>query len=97
MIQTINLYNFQDAFQTIRPNSFSYDGLRALFDYLEQLEQDIGEPIELDVISISCDWTEWESLAEYQESYDYPTMEDIEDNTVVIYIDGTDSFITLAH
>ena len=97
MVQTINFYNFQNAFDSIRPDNFSYHGLRALYNYLEQREADIGEPIELDVISLACDWTEWESLTEYQECYDRPTMEGIEDSTVVIYIDGTDSFITLAH
>jgi hypothetical protein len=98
MITTINLYNFQDAFQAIRPDSFSRGGLRALYDYLEQLEEDRGEPIELDVISLWCDWTEWESLAEYQECYGADvTMEDIEYVTEVIYIDGTDAFIALDH
>jgi hypothetical protein len=101
MITTITLYSFQDAFQSIRPNNFSYDGLRALYTYLVQLEDGIGEQIELDVIALCCDYTEYESLEEYHTSYygaeDYPTMEDIEDNTIVIKIDGTDSFITLAH
>jgi hypothetical protein len=97
MIQTINFYNFQNAFDSIRPNNFSYHGLRALFDYIEQLEYDISEQLELDVIAISCDWTEWESLEDYQEQYSAESMEDIEDITTVIYIDGTDSFITLAH
>jgi hypothetical protein len=31
-----------------RGDQFSYEGLIALFDYLEMLEDDIGEPIELD-------------------------------------------------
>jgi hypothetical protein len=97
MIQTINFYNFQNAFDSIRPDNFSYHGLRALFDYIEELEDDISEQLELDVIAISCDWTEWESLEDYQEQYSAESMEDIEDITTVIYIDGTDSFITLAH
>jgi hypothetical protein len=97
MIQTINFYNFQNAFDSIRPDNFSYHGLRALFDYIEELEDDISEQLELDVIAICCDWTEWESLEDYQEQYSSESMEDIEDITTVIYIDGTDSFITLAH
>jgi hypothetical protein len=97
MIQTINFYNFQNAFDDIRPNSFSYHGLRALFDYLETYESDTGEQIELDVIDLCCDWTEWESLEDYQEQYSSESMEDIEDITTVIYIDGTHAFITMAH
>jgi hypothetical protein len=97
MITTVNLYDFREAFRTTRPENFSYDGLAALFDYLEQLEEDLGEPMELDVIALCCDYTEYESLAEYQENYGDITMTDIEDVTIVIYIDGTDGFIVLDH
>jgi hypothetical protein len=102
MLTTLNLYNFQDAFQSIRPNNFSYDGLEALFDYLEVLERDIGQ-IELDVIALCYDYTEYKSLEEYQESYgaygatSYPTMEAIEHDCTVIYIEGTDGFIAIDH
>jgi hypothetical protein len=97
MITTVNLHDFREAFRTTRPENFSYDGLAALFDYLEQLEEDLGEPMELDVIALCCDYTEYESLAEYQENYGDITMTDIEDVTIVIYIDGTDGFIVLDH
>lgn len=66
MYQNINWHNFQDAFQSIRPNNFSYEGLRALFDYLEQLEEDTGEEIELDVIALCCEYSE---IEEYEEAY----------------------------
>ena len=58
MIQTINLNDFRKAFQEIRPNNFSYEGLEVLFDYLEQLEDELGEKIDLDVIAICCDYSE---------------------------------------
>jgi len=64
MKQTIGLSQFQDAFNAIRPNNFSYEGLEQLFNYFESYEDDTGEQIELDVIAICC---------EYQES----TIEDI--------------------
>jgi len=43
MIQTITSHDFQDAFRKIRPDNFSYDGLKALFDYLEELEENTGK------------------------------------------------------
>lgn len=58
MKKTVSVYDFRDAFQQIRPNNFSYEGLSILFDYLEELEDDIGEQIELDVIAICCDFAE---------------------------------------
>jgi len=66
MKTTVSLYDFRDAFQRIRPTNFTYEGLEALFDYLEQYEQDCGQELELDVISICCDFSEdsWEAIAE---------------------------------
>ena len=58
MKQTINIHQFKDAFMSIRPDNFSYEALEILFEYFEQLEDDIGEDIELDVIAICCDWAE---------------------------------------
>ena len=58
MKQTINFYDFNQAFNNIRPANFSYDGLLALFNYLEQYEDDCGTEIELDVIALCCDFTE---------------------------------------
>ena len=97
MIQTINEFQFQDAFKSIRPNNFSYDGLKALYDYLEQLGEDIGEEIELDVIGLCCEYSEYEDLKDFQEDYsgEYESIEDIERETQVIMIDD-DAFIIQA-
>ncbi len=58
MKTTVNLYEFREAFQKIRPSNFSYEGLEVLFDYLEECEQDTGEEFELDVIALCCDFSE---------------------------------------
>jgi hypothetical protein len=58
MKQTIGLSQFQDAFDAIRPNNFSYEGLEQLFNYFESYEQDTNEEIELDVIAICCEYSE---------------------------------------
>lgn len=57
MKQTIDEYQFRRAFEEIRPENFSYEGLRILFDHLEALEYD-GEERELDVIELCCEYTE---------------------------------------
>tara|TARA_R110000803_G_scaffold70237_1_gene133019 strand:- start:365 stop:661 length:297 start_codon:yes stop_codon:yes gene_type:complete len=89
MKQSVNFTDFTKAFYDHdRGTQFTYDGLRALFGYLEDLEDDIGE-MELDVISLCCDYTEYEGL--YSDlCADYPdirVMEDLHDNTSVIMID----------
>lgn len=96
MYQSINEYDFIRAFEQVRPDNFSRAGLSALYDYFEQLEEDIGNPIELDVIAICCEYSEYESLEEFQEDYseDYESIEDIESETTVIPIDDN-GFIIL--
>ncbi len=59
MKTTIDFCEFCDAFRKMdRNDTFSYDGKKALFDYLEEVEQDTGEEIELDVIALCCDYDE---------------------------------------
>ena len=94
MIKTINEYDFIDAFKGMREDNFSYDGLVALYEYLEMLEDDTGQSIELDVIALCCGFTEYDNLKEFLADYgeDYETIEDIQNATTVIMIDD-DSFI----
>jgi hypothetical protein len=96
MYQQINEYDFIRAFEQVRPDNFSRAGLSALYEYFEQLEEDIGNPIKLDVIGICCEYAEYESLEEFQEDYgdDYESIEDIESETTVISVDD-DGFIIL--
>ena len=96
MFQHISEYDFIRAFEQVRPDNFSRAGLSALYEYLEQLEEDIGNPIELDVIAICCEYAEYESLEEFQEDYgdDYESIQDIESETTVIPVDD-DGFIIL--
>ena len=93
MIITVDLPRFRDAFRITRPDNFSYDGVTVLFEYLEELEEATDHPIELDVIALCCDFSEFENFDELQENYpDIEDMDDLQDHTTVIDIDG-DSFI----
>ena len=58
MKQTVHAHDFRNAFEAIRPDNFSSEGLEILFNCLEQYEQDTGEELELDVIGICCEWEE---------------------------------------
>jgi len=87
MKQTVTKYQFHRAFEEMRPENFSYAGLDALFDYFEELESDIGEEIELDVIGICCDFTEYDSLEQAAEEYDL-MPDELPDHTTVIEFDG---------
>lgn len=77
MKQTINFYDFMQAFERYgRENQFSREGLCALFEMLEEYEQDTDQEIELDVIALCCDFTEYDSLEEITEAYDCIKSED---------------------
>lgn len=75
MFQRINVYQFRDAFRSMgRDDQFSYEGLEVLFDYLEDLEQDTGEPVELDVIGLCCEFVEMD-MNEVVDQYDLDVSE----------------------
>jgi hypothetical protein len=65
MKQTVNFSDFCDAFtQFGRQDQYTYAGKRALFEYLEQYEEDCGTEIELDVIALCREYTEYSSAAD---------------------------------
>jgi hypothetical protein len=85
--QTVNRYTFHDAFNSMRPDNFNYAGLDALYDYLEQLSDDIGQDIELDVIAICCDFCQYDTVEKACEAYDLEDREELEQHTLVIDCD----------
>ena len=99
MKETVTIYRFRDAFKQsdTYKNNFSYEGLYALFEYFEQLEDDIGEEMELDVVGICCDYTEYDDLDDFDRDYSKDgkvyTMDEIREETVVIEIPDTERFI----
>jgi len=72
IVQTLHTASqFIDAFkQSSRADQFSYEALEAIFNYYEEM----GDDVEFDPIGISCDWCEmgWGEIAE---SYDIDLSE----------------------
>jgi len=65
MKQTVDQYTFEQAFRVAdRFDQFGYDALKALFDYIEEYEDSCGTEIELDVIAICCEFTQYDSAVE---------------------------------
>ena len=84
MYTNVNEFAFMKAFKDMnRMDNFSPEGLRALFAFFEQLEDDTGEPMDLDVIAICCDFSE-EPLADVLENYDLRDDIDLENETLVV-------------
>lgn len=60
-----NVYQFRDAFHNAgRSTQFSYEGLKLLFDYLEEIDADY----DLDVVALCCDYSE-DSVADIARDY----------------------------
>jgi hypothetical protein len=87
MIKTITRDEFHSEFIGSQYNVFTYEGKNALFDYLEEYENESGEKIELDIIAFACEYTEYTDLKELQGNYpSIKSMDDLRDNTEVIEI-----------
>jgi hypothetical protein len=97
MKMNVTEWDFVNAFDDFgRGNNFSRLGRFALYDYLTDLEEDCDIEIELDVIALCCEFTEYESLEDFRNSYgtEYETLEDVQEATVVIaHYDNDESFI----
>lgn len=85
MINTLTEFEFCNDFQKVRPNQFSYDGLKSLFAYYEELEADTDQRIEFDPIAICCTWSEYKDLDDYndQNNSDYEFKTLCEDTQVI--------------
>jgi len=60
MKKTVNEYDFINEFENMnRVNNFSRAGLQVLFEMMEDYEEQTGEEVELDVIAICCQFSEY--------------------------------------
>lgn len=91
MKETVNFSRFENGFKMSdeRREQFTWKGLRALFDYLEQYEEETGEEIELDVVALCCEYTEYSSMEDIKKDYpEIKDLDDLRDQTTVIEFDG---------
>lgn len=101
MKSAVNFYDFERAFRDHDRHDQlgGYAGLKALFEYLEQYEDDCGEEIELDVVALCCDYTQYDSASdaakecitgwereegEDDDDFEERALEELRDHTQVI-------------
>lgn len=92
---------FLETFRSMgRQEQFSYDAMRALYAYLEDMSDDIGQDVELDVVALCCEYTQ-ESFDDVADNYSIDTsyavdeddrieliLQHLDENTSVIWHDG---------
>lgn len=102
MYTQVTKHSFIEAFRSspTYKDNFSYEGLEALYDYLEELEESCGTEIQFDMVATCCDYTEYSSAMDACTIVSNETFDDNEsaldylrDNTNVITIEGADRII----
>ena len=95
MIKTITEFDFVNSFDDVnRSNNFTVAGRKALFEMLEELSPDM----ELDPIAICCEFTEYASLEEWKQDYEYVAEdEDEEDDYALDYLRDQTMVLELAN
>jgi hypothetical protein len=79
MKQTLSVHEIAHALQEDSNAGWSYEGSKALAEYLDDLDQSTGEDTELDVVAIRCSWSEYSSAKEAAETYGWEFEGDKED------------------
>ena len=98
MYDTVNFNQFNDWFtrSSSYKDNFSYEGRKALFDYLEEIENDTGEKIKFDPIALCCEYSEYDNFKELKRQLcndEITNLETLRDFTTVIEIKDSDKFI----
>lgn len=99
MKETLSKYEIADRLYKDENSSFDYVGALALAEYLEQLEEDLGEEIEFDRVAIRCDYCQYETAREAAEDHGWEVdaeseeqeadaLQWLQDRTTVIDFEG---------
>ena len=105
MYQTLSTSAAVDILKADQYAAWSRAGARALVEYLEALEEETGERIEIDPVAIRCDYSEYPSAREAAEDHGWDgttddddedaaeetALEWLRDRTVALVFDGRDA------
>lgn len=73
-------------------SSWTYGEARALLAWYEEYNEATGEQLDLDPVSIRCEWSSYKSLKEINRAYglfdDDLTLDELREHTEVIVVDA---------
>ena len=87
LIIRVTEYDFERAFEEAgRGNQFSREGLSALYEYLVEFSDEVGEDLELDAIELCCNYSEHErprnsALEDWEDEDDMRDGDEYADDT----------------
>ena len=82
MINTLSTNQAVNELMADEYADWSYEAATALVEWLEELEDSSGEPIEFDPVGLRCEFSEY-TATDLVEEYGM-TLEEIRENTIVI-------------
>jgi len=100
MKTTLNTYEVANILLADEFANWTRDEAFALAEYYEQLEEDWGEPIDLDVVAIRCEWNKYSNMQEVRAAYsncpadDDDALEWLYDHAQVIHVDSESLLVT---
>lgn len=69
MKETLSTHQIVDRLFADKDAGWTWEGAKALADYLEQLEQDTGTEMEFDAVAFRCEYSEYGSLLEWAQQH----------------------------
>lgn len=93
--QEVNQSGFMDAFRVMdRYDQFGYYGLASLYAHLMDLVEG-GEPLELDVIALCCEYALYNDIVQFNADYGTKckTLEDVQGLTTAFPAGKSGAFI----
>ena len=96
IVMTMDKGDFVARLVGDRHASWSVEGAEVLFDYLDEVSDDTGEPIEFDLVALRCDYSEdtVDEIIDYH-SLDVSDAEDDEDEKTDLVRDFLESRTTI--
>jgi hypothetical protein len=89
MKTTLNTSDIARALHRDDNAAWSWTGAKALAEYLEQLEEETGEEMELDVCAIRCDFSEYASLEAWASDYFRNQADAVDQLGLTLGMDGS--------
>lgn len=78
MKTTLTTSDIAHALKSDENANWGRAGARALAEWLEEMEESTGEEMELDVVAIRCDFSEYSSLQDWAKDYFSNWKEDLD-------------------
>ncbi|MCF7634865.1 MAG: hypothetical protein LLF82_000331 [Dehalococcoides mccartyi] len=100
MIQQVNFDDFAFALGDVGEDNhdcpYSFDGLHALFDYLETFEKETDYTITFNAWEIASQYKEYDNIIDYniEHGTNFKTLKEFMEFNFCIPIKATDGFIT---